>query len=704
MDAIVFIIGLAIAAVVLVGIGVMIASFYKKVDQGQALIVNMMRGEPIVTFTGHIVYPIIHRAETMEISVKTIELSRRGNDGLICKDNIRADIKVSFYVRVNKTQEDVLKVAQAIGCARASDQKTLEELFVAKFSEALKTVGKRLDFVELYTQRDDFKDQLIEVIGRDLNGYILDDAAIDYLEQTPLELLDKENILDSQGIRKITKITSEQNMATNDLRQTERKELSRQNLEADEAILELEKRKADAVAKQQREISNVQAREKAEIDRVAAEEHRKAQLARIQAAEQIQLGEVNKSRQLEVAEKDKERVVAIKHEQVTKDRDLEIISREREVELNRIAKERALEVEKKNIAEVVRARIAVDKNVAEEEEAILTLRATESANRDKVVVVMAAEAEAEEGLIKEIKAAEASEKKAEYEARERLVLAHAALEAADKEAQAKIRLAEGTQAQEAASGLAEARVEEAKAVALEKTGLAKAKVTRETMLAEAEGAEKKGLADAKVKDVHVDVVTKEGKLKAEITRDQGEAAADNVKARLLAEATGKEADAAALAKVGEAQAAATRAKMLAEADGIEKKAQALQNMDGAAKEHEEFRLSLEKAQTVEMAAILARQKMAMAQAQAMGVALASADLKIIGGAQEFVNQYTGAASAGESIDGLVSQSDALQDLLKSENSGNLVTNAALAAGLVKLLDKLDGPAKAQIQKMLSSDS
>jgi len=224
------------------------------------------------------------------------------------------------------------------------------------------------------------------------------------------------------------------------------------------------------------------------------------------------------------------------------------------------------------------------------------------------------------------------------------------------------------------------------------------------MLAEAEGAEKKGLADAKVKDVHVDVVTKEGKLKAEITRDQGEAAADNVKARLLAEATGKEADAAALAKVGEAQAAATRAKMLAEADGIEKKAQALQNMDGAAKEHEEFRLSLEKAQTVEMAAILARQKMAMAQAQAMGVALASADLKIIGGAQEFVNQYTGAASAGESIDGLVSQSDALQDLLKSENSGNLVTNAALAAGLVKLLDKLDGPAKAQIQKMLSSDS
>jgi uncharacterized membrane protein YqiK len=65
----------------------------------------------------------MHRAEVMDISVKTIEIDRRGKEGLICKDNIRADIKVTFFVRVNKTTEDVLKVAQSIGCVRASDQK-----------------------------------------------------------------------------------------------------------------------------------------------------------------------------------------------------------------------------------------------------------------------------------------------------------------------------------------------------------------------------------------------------------------------------------------------------------------------------------------------------------------------------------------------------------------------------------------------------
>ena len=138
-----------IALLVTVGVLVMVARFYRKVDQGRALIVNKMKAEPEVTFTGGVVLPIIHRAEVMDISVKTIEVDRRGKEGLICQDNIRADIKVTFYVRVNKTKDDVLKVAQAIGCVRASDQATLEELFLAKFSEALKTVGKRMDFVEL---------------------------------------------------------------------------------------------------------------------------------------------------------------------------------------------------------------------------------------------------------------------------------------------------------------------------------------------------------------------------------------------------------------------------------------------------------------------------------------------------------------------------------------------------------------------------
>ncbi|MEA2752903.1 MAG: hypothetical protein QOI41_7046, partial [Myxococcales bacterium] len=208
------VIAVAVGFVLLLGLLALVARFYRQVEQGKALIVNTVSKDPVVAFTGAIVYPIINRAEVMDLSVKTIDIDRRGKEGLICNDNIRADINVTFFVRVNKTRDDVLKVAQSLGCARASDPKALEELFTAKFAEALKTVGKHFNFDQLYTKRDEFKDKIIEVIGKDLNGFILDDAAIDYLEQTPLEALDRDNIMDADGIRKITEITVQHNVQT----------------------------------------------------------------------------------------------------------------------------------------------------------------------------------------------------------------------------------------------------------------------------------------------------------------------------------------------------------------------------------------------------------------------------------------------------------------------------------------------------------
>lgn len=140
-------VALAIGLVVLIALLVMVTRLFRKVEQGKALIISKVR-DVHVTFTGSIVLPVLHKAEIMDISLKSLTLERGGRDGLTCKDNIRADIKVFFYVRVNETAEDVKKVAKAIGTARASDQDTLQELFNSKFSEALKTVGKQFDFEE----------------------------------------------------------------------------------------------------------------------------------------------------------------------------------------------------------------------------------------------------------------------------------------------------------------------------------------------------------------------------------------------------------------------------------------------------------------------------------------------------------------------------------------------------------------------------
>ena len=111
----------------------MLKSFYYKVDQGTALIINGVN-DIHVRFDGGFVWPVINKKELMRISLITLEVDRRGKEGLICADNMRADITVAFYLRVNETEEDVLKVAKSVGVDRASDKTAVNELFNAKFS------------------------------------------------------------------------------------------------------------------------------------------------------------------------------------------------------------------------------------------------------------------------------------------------------------------------------------------------------------------------------------------------------------------------------------------------------------------------------------------------------------------------------------------------------------------------------------------
>ncbi|MEV4937754.1 flotillin family protein [Streptomyces zaomyceticus] len=605
MDFLTVGIGVFVAVVLIIAVALLfvVSRLFRKVEQGKALIVSKMR-KVDVTFTGQVVLPVLHKAEVMDISVKTIEISRTGRDGLICRDNIRADIRISFFVRVNKTVDDVIKVAQAIGTERASDKATLQELFNAKFSEALKTVGKQLDFTDLYTKREELRFRIIEIIGIDLNGYSLEDAAIDYLEQTPLTQLDPGNILDAQGIRKITELTAVENVRTNEFRQHEQKEITRQNVDAREAILELERRQADAEIKQKREIDTVRAREEAETARVVEEERLRAQSAFLRTEEQLGIQRENQAREVAVAQKNRERVIAVENERIEKDRLLEVIARDRETELTRISAEKEVESERRDIAEVIRERIAVDRTVAEQEESIKRLRTVEEAERTRQAIVIAAEAEAQEKLVKDIKAAEAAEQAAVHRAAEELTLAEARDKAADMDARAKIRLAEGAQAQAAAEGLAAVQVREKEADAIERTGRAEAGATEARMRAEAVGNREQALAEA--------------------------------------------------AAIGE--------KLKAEAAGLTEKAAAMAALDEASRAHEEYRLRLETEKDIRLAGLEVQRQVAEAQATVLATGLENADINIVGGESVFLDRLVQSIALGRSVDGFMDHSRTAQAL------------------------------------------
>jgi len=660
-----FIIALVIGAALLVIItgAVIFSMFYRKAQRGQALIKTGVGGTK-VSFNGMTVIPVLQRLETIDISLKRVEIDRTAKNGLICKDNMRADIKVAFFVRVNQTEDDVLRVAQSVGCERASNTDEIRTLFDAKFSEALKTVGKRFDFTELYEERETFRDEIIKIIGTNLNGFVLDDAAIDYLEQTPIEALDPDNILDAQGIKKITELTATQAKLSNNIQRDKEKVIKQQDVEAREAILELERQLAETEAKQKREVESVKAREQAETMKVQEEERQKAERARIAAQEEIDVATQNKDRQVLVAQRNKERTDVVEVERVKRDQELESIERERVTMLKSIEKEKAVEVEKKLIQDVIKERVAVEKLVVIEQERIKDTEAFAGADRAKQVMVTQAEALAQEEMIRKVKeaegsqeaaklradqdlyervkSAEASKKSAELKAEEIVIAAEAEESASQKQSHAKQMMAEATAKEAAAVGLGEVEV----------------------MVATADATQKQGTADAEV----------------------------------------------------------SRLKFQAEAEGITKKAEAMKLLEEAGQSHEEFKLRLDKEKAVDLAGIHIQKDIAEAQARVMGEAMKSAKIEIIGGEGKFFDQIAGAISRGKSVDRMVSNSQVLGDVKETFFNGDPdyfkaqlrewagqfgvssedVKNLTVGAALAQFLGSASGETRSKLIRLLGA--
>ncbi len=646
---------------------------YRKVQQGSAII-RTGRGGSMVSFDGISVTPLMHRMEVMDISVKRVEISRHGASGLICKDNIRADIKVAFFVRVNNTQEDVLKVAGMIGVERASDHQALMHLFEAKFSEALKTAGKAFDFEDLYTKRLEFKEQIKQLIGTDLNGYHLEDAAIDELEQTPKNLHNPDNVLDVQGLDKITRITQERKITINEKEREQEKAITRQNVDAREKILDMERELANAEATQRKEIDSLRARTEAETHKVQQEERLRAEQARINTDEQLAIAEENKKRQIIVAEKSKEKTEAVETERVEKDRALEATERERVVTLAQIERDKQVEIERKTIQEVIRERVAVERTVAEQEEKIKDTRVFAELDRRKADATKTAEAAGDAILITESRKAEASKKSAELNAErdytvgvrqaegdkkraelyseKALVEAETAKKASALHAEGMKSKAEGDAAMQAAPGIADARAKSALAEAFEKQGKAEASV----QLAMAESALKQGTAEA---DVY--------RLKAQ------------------AEAQGRLANAEATQKQGAAEADVSRLKYEAETKFIHDKAEAMKKLDGVGRDHEEFKLRLAKEQAVELAQITVQADIAAAQSEVLKAGLASAKIDIVGGDTIFFDKLMSSVIKAREIDSLVGRSKTLTQVKDTFFDGQ--GNGDFKANLRGFVDK-----------------
>lgn len=589
--------------------------FYKKVpNQGLVFVVNKLKTISVYD-TGGWVLPIVHRLEIMDITRKKVSIQRRGkkdsfdeeSEGLPCKDNVRADIKVDFYIGVNPKEEEVKKVVKNFSVEKAGSQAALQEYFTPKFSEALKTAAKRFDFEDLYTKRLEFRDEVKDIIGDDLDGFTLHDVVIDYLEQSSLDSHNRDNMMDVVGIQKIVEKTAQKHIETNIIEQDEKTKIKQKNVEAEAARLQLAKQEEEAIAKQNREIRIVKAEENALAQEKEEENQLREAKARIKREEQEGIENENKDREIRISKINNERVTEIEQEKVKRARATESVLTETEVAVKEMNKEKTVEEQKKEVAEITSQRVQIERKTAKEEEETENLRTKERVGREKLIEVVAAEAKAEADQISKIKEAEATKKSAEHNAETVAIEANAELLKSDKIAEGKKKLAEGIKAEEAAIGLAKVEVETANANAIREKGKAEAEAATEMATA---------------------------------IRAKGQAEAQNKEDLEIAKAKGAEAQYEAMSKINE-----------------------------ETREQERFKLQLDKEKEVELAEISIKEAISKNNSEVVGKALEHSNINILGGESEIFDKVVKAAGEGRAIDTKFDNSEVMNALVKDYRNG-----------------------------------
>src|SRR5690606_10820910 len=128
------------------------------------------------------------------------------------------------------------------------------------------------------------------------------------------------------------------------------------------------------------------------------------------------------------------------------------------------------------------------------------------------------------------------------------------------------------------------------------------------------------------------------------------------------EAAGIKAKAEAEKQLGVAEADVIKEKALAKASGIEEKAEAMKKLDGVGKEHEEFKLRLNKELQVDLAHINIQKDIADAQANVIGEALKAAKIDIVGGETMFFEQIVGQITKAKGFARLVNHSENITEI------------------------------------------
>lgn len=525
LGALVFLIGI-------VGAFLAIKRFYIVPEPDEAIVRTGSRsGDGVVSTGGGLwVIPVFHKYARVSLRAVRLSIDRVGDNAMPTADRIPAEIRGELLVQVDTADpKKVVAAVRSLGAMRPDEMPArIQHQVDQQVTDALRSAAFAKTFVELNAHKADFADEVRKALGEDLAklGLSLTSVSVTHIQQGPFTS-DPGDMLAAEGRRNVAETVEKNRQETNQITRNAQIAVQAQDVEAREKALALDLRQKQKEADQRRQVEEYEATQETEKvkavlsqeqqrEEADAEQKRQIEEARIRASENIEKANIEKSKALALAAAaaNAEQAKAQATEKVAREEAAKIeteakIAKEKAVEAARIAKEREIELAETEKAQSLKVadeariqaieeaevarQVAVANKRAEEaaaraeqakaeaeqrqaEEQVLTVRATAEADRQKKIVTIKAQEEAEKDRINADKSAYVQTKNAEGERDAALKRAEAVKARAEGEAEAAKAAAQGqAEAVKAeATGRADSRTIEANAYAQEKTTKAEA--------------------------------------------------------------------------------------------------------------------------------------------------------------------------------------------------------------------------------------
>lgn len=383
--------GFGMVVLVLGAILYILTKLYLKTPANGAYVRTGMGGQKVIVDGGAIFIPIFHEKLFISLETMKLEVDRKDVDALTTQDRVRIDMKSEFYIRVNKTADDIKTAATSLG-SKGINPQSIISLVGDKLVSALRTVAAKKDLESLFSDRQGFAEEVQSIVAKDLqaNGLLLESVTISKLDQTNYDKINVNNIFDAEGARTVAQKVNAALVEKNEIEQSAKVLIETKNLKTTEQTNELKILQETSIAETNAQIMKAKAEREAAASKFSAEQARISKEAEINMAKQVGLKEVEKEKEIETANIEKEQALEQKR-----------VEKEKTIESANIEKEKTILERQAEKAQADTLKSNAEASAKEAEQNVLTVTAKAEAERQKEVTVINQQAAAEKRKIDE---------------------------------------------------------------------------------------------------------------------------------------------------------------------------------------------------------------------------------------------------------------------------------------------------------------